>query len=451
MTGATETSPSGRPSAHASESGPPAARLAWITAARLLLYALLLAAVAGFYLHGDSGSFPQSLRLVLVNVAIAFAAAGLYAVWLRWGKRLTALAWTQVVVDQAIWTGLVYLSGGPLSGATSFYGLSCVLAAITLGAPGALTAAIVGGLLYLSLIASLASGAIRLPRDQPPLAPDAAQYLYPALVTLVGLLVVSLLAWYLARRLQTESGRVAEVTERAERAERLAALGRVAAALAHEIRNPLGSIAGSIDLIAEAPGLGEDERRLCAIIRSESDRLNDLVGDMLNLARPRTPTFERVDVARTASDVVRLARRARTAESEVPIDYLGPESFWVVADGAQLRQVIWNLVRNAVQATGAAEPVVVRVAALDDDGVTIEVADHGAGIPAEMRSRIFDAFVTTRSQGLGIGLAVVKLIVEAHGGTVEVRDSDGGGTTFRVVLPRREPTHTSERVGSAPP
>lgn len=429
---------SGRRSSRPEPSGPPAARLAWITAARLLLYALLLASVAGFYLRGDAGIFPQSLRLVTINVGLAFIAAGLYAVWLRWGKRLAALAWTQVVVDQLIWTGLVYLSGGPLSGATSFYGLTCVLAAVTLGAGGAATAAVIGGLLYVSLLTSLASGTIHLPRDQPPLTQEASQLLYPALVTLVGLLVVALLAWYLAQRLQAESGRVAEVTERAERAERLAALGRVAAALAHEIRNPLGSIAGSIDIIAEAPGLGEDERRLCAIIRTETGRLNDLVSDMVNLARPRPPTFDLVDAARTASDVVRLARRVRQGDQEVPIEYLGPESLPIVADGGQLRQVIWNLVRNAVQATGAAEPVTVTVAGLDGGGVRIEVVDHGAGIPAEMRGRIFDAFVTTRSQGLGIGLALVKQIVDAHGGSIEVSDSAGGGTTFSVSLPARE-------------
>ncbi len=435
MSRSTGRPPAAGPTPAPEAGAPTQVRLAWITAARLLLYGLLLASVAGFYLHGDSASYPQSLRLVLVNVAIAFAAAGVYASWLRWGRMLSALAWTQVVVDQGIWTGLVYLSGGPLSGATSFYGLTCAFAAVTLGVRGAFTAAVLGGLAYLSLIATLASGTIRMPQDQPPLPPDAAQFLYPALVTLVGLLVVALLAGYLARRVQTESGRVAEVTERAERAERLAALGRVAAALAHEIRNPLGSIAGSIDLIAEAPGLGEDERRLCAIIRAESDRLNDLVGDMLNLARPRAPTLEHVDAARIASDVVQLARRARMAAIEVPIEYRGPASLPFVADGAQLRQVVWNLVRNAVQATGAAEPVTVSVGARDDGSLHVEVADHGPGIPPEMRSRIFDAFVTTRAQGLGIGLAVVRQIVEAHGGRIEVRDTMGGGTTLSVQLP----------------
>jgi signal transduction histidine kinase len=97
--------------------------------------------------------------------------------------------------------------------------------------------------------------------------------------------------------------------------------------------------------------------------------------------------------------------------------------------------VIWNLLRNAIQASSADQMVRVK---LHDDArsVIIDIVDHGAGIPPSMRERIFDAFVTTRSQGVGIGLAVVKQIVDAHGGTIEVLDTSGGGSTFRVVLAR---------------
>ena len=419
-------------------------RLTWLTAARLVLYALLLASVAALYLGGDTQTYPASLRLVVVTVGIAFAAAGVYSTWLRTRRGLVALAWTQVVVDQLLWTALVYLSGGPLSGASAFYGLTCVLAAITLGAEGALVSAAIGGGLFLALVASLASGVVKPPADQPAFAMRASQYVYPSLVTFVALLVVALLASYLARRLQAQSGMLVEVTERAERAERLAALGRIAAALAHEIRNPLGSIIGSIDIIREAPGLGEDERRLCQIIRQETDRLNDLVSDMMNLARPRAPAFATVDVARIAQDVVRIATQSGRGEQDVPVQYEGPDHVEVDADAAQVRQIIWNLLRNAVQASGADAPVRVVVEPKNGKGgdrlVSIAVVDRGLGVPASARARIFDAFVTTRAQGVGIGLAVVKQIVDAHGARIDVEDTPGGGTTFRVTLQAAKPT-----------
>lgn len=409
------------------------ARLTWLTAARLVLYAVLLAAVASIYLGGDVQVYPTSLRFVTVTVGAAFAAAGVYATWLRTRRALGVLAWTQVVVDQLLWTALVYVSGGPLSGASAFYGLTCVLAAVTLGFSGTIAAAILGLVLYLGVVGGFVSGLLRPPSDQPAFVAKTAQYVYPSILTVVTIVVVAILAGWLARRLQAQSGMLAEATQRAERAERLAALGRIAAALAHEIRNPLGSILGSIDILREAPGLGEDERRLCGIIRNETDRLNDLVGDMMNLARPREPTMERVDVARVAREVVQLARRSGRGEHDVPVEFEGPESLPVHADAAQLRQVIWNLVRNAVQASGADAPVRVRVSK-ERERAVVEVIDRGPGIPEEMRDRIFDAFVTTRSQGIGIGLAVVKQIVDAHGARVDVVENEGGGTTFRVTF-----------------
>ena len=432
------SSPSMRLREDAAE-GTTVTRLTWLTAARLVLYALLLAAVAALYLGGDTQAYPASLRLVVFTVGVAFAAAGVYSTWLRTRRALVALSWTQVVVDQLLWTALVYLSGGPLSGASAFYGLTCVLAAITLGAEGAIAAAIIGGGLFIALVSGLATGVVKPPIDQPAFAMKASQYVYPSLVTFVALLVVAMLASYLARRLQAQSGLLREVTERAERAERLAALGRIAAALAHEIRNPLGSILGSIDIIREAPGLGDDERRLCQIIRHETDRLNDLVSDMMNLARPRTPTIATVDVARIAQDVVRIARQSGRGEQDVPVRYEGPEHVTVEADGAQVRQIIWNLLRNAVQASGADAEVCVRIEPRKDE-VSIAVIDRGLGIPAATRDRIFDAFVTTRAQGVGIGLAVVKQIVDAHGARIDVEDTPSGGTTFRVTLKAGAPS-----------
>jgi two-component system sensor histidine kinase HydH len=419
--------------------GATVARLTWLTAARLVLYALLLAAVAALYLGGDTQAYPASLRLVVFTVGIAFAAAGVYSTWLRTRRALVALSWTQVVVDQLLWTALVYLSGGPLSGASAFYGLTCVLAAITLGAEGAIAAAMIGGALFIALVTGLATGLVKPPADQPSFAMKASQYVYPSLVTFVALLVVALLASYLARRVQAQSGMLVEATERAERAERLAVLGRIAAALAHEIRNPLGAIRGSIDIIREAPGLGEDERRLCTIIHNETDRLNDLVSDMMNLARPRAPAFAPVDVARIAQDVVSIARQSGRGEHDVPVRYDGPAEVTVHGDAAQLRQVIWNLLRNAVQASGADAEVRVHIESGDAE-VAIAVIDRGLGIPAGARDRIFDAFVTTRAQGVGIGLAVVKQIVDAHEGQIDVEDTPGGGTTFRVRLARGKPT-----------
>jgi signal transduction histidine kinase len=222
-------------------------------------------------------------------------------------------------------------------------------------------------------------------------------------------------------------------TERAERAERMAALGRLAAGLAHEIRNPLGSIAGSIDLLRSARGLSADDQKLCDIITREAGRLNDLVTDMMDLSRPRQPEPAPVDIAIVAQDVVALATRSGRAVSDVEVLYEGPSALSIRADGAQLRQLVWNLVRNGVQASSPGKPVRV-VLERKAGAAVLSVIDRGVGIDEEARGQLFDAFFTTRSHGTGVGLAVVKRIADQHGFAIEVESGTGQGATFRVNL-----------------
>jgi two-component system, NtrC family, sensor histidine kinase HydH len=409
-------------------------RLALLTAARLVFLTLCLGLVGMFYLRFPSlGS--STLQIGLGLLIVSFALAGAYAVLLRFGRGLAFLADAQLVLDQLSWTVVAYLTGGASSGATSLYGLSCLVGAALSGSRGAAIAAVSGVVSYSSMVLLLAGGILAPPPDQPisvyQLSGDEVRF-YLAVNALVEL-VVALLAGMLAERLRWTGGELAMATERAERAERLAALGRLAAGLAHEIRNPLGSIAGSIDLLRSARGLSSDDQKLCDIIAREASRLNDLVTDMVDLSRPRRPELAPVDVAALAHDLVELAARSGRSVSDVEVLYEGPSSLIVQADGAQLRQLVWNLVRNGVQASGAGKPV--RVVLEEGQGsVLLSVIDRGVGIDDEARSRLFDAFFTTRSHGTGVGLAVVKRIADEHGFAIEVDSGAGRGATFRVNL-----------------
>jgi signal transduction histidine kinase len=257
---------------------------------------------------------------------------------------------------------------------------------------------------------------------------------FPIVVNLLAVAVVTALASYLAERLRITGGHLEEATLRAEQAERLAALGRLAAGLAHEIRNPLGSIAGSIELLRTGGTLSEEDQELCEIVEREAARLNDLVGDMLDLSRPRAPAKTTVELASVARDLVKLAAKSGRG-ADVRARYEGPSSAPVLADAAQMRQVVWNLMRNAIQASSAGDEVVVRVRDTGRGDRLLEVVDHGPGIPPEALPRLFDAFFTTRSHGVGIGLAVVKRILDDHGFSVEVDSEEGRGTTLRVRIP----------------
>jgi two-component system, NtrC family, sensor histidine kinase HydH len=413
----------------------------WVTGARLLVTTLLLGSTAFFYLRGGLQRYPSSMSAVLVTIGVAYALSAAEATFLRTNKRLHELAYFHIALDQCLWTAIVYVSGGASSGATSFYGLTVLVGAVLVGLRGAAFAGVFGFALYGLLCVGFLTHAVHPPIDQPnatyALTRDAIGY--PLLLNALAITVVALLAGYLSERLRQAGGALEAATRRYTQAERLAELGRISAWLAHEIRNPLGSISGSIEMLREAESMSNEDRKLCDIVSREVTRLNDLVSDMVDLSKTREPEIEDVDVALLARDVVELAKRSRGAEDhriELVGEVVGP--LHAKCDPAQMRQVLWNLVRNALQASPARGVVRVGVGA-DGDHATVWVEDDGAGIDDEGKSRIFDAFYTTRAHGAGIGLAVVKRIIDdhaRHGAAIAVESGERSGARFRISLTR---------------
>ncbi len=408
-----------------------ASRLARLLAVRLVVLTLFLAFVTLVYLRGQTGGF--SSLVLFVTVAIAYGVSALYATLVRRRRLLVAAGYAQIVTDQIAWTAIVYVSGGVTSGGVSLFGLTCLAGAIALGARGAFVALLSAGACYSALAALLIHRVLPIPPDQSPslYAMSWEVVLYPMLANFCGLLVVASMSGYLAERLRRAGGDLARAEARAQRAEQLAALGQIATGLAHEIRNPLGGIAGSIELLAGNPTLSEEDRQLCLIVQREAARINDLVTDMLDLSRPRPPLIGELDLVEVARDVVTLASTSGRG-GDVVVNLDAPSELRVCADPAQLRQLTWNLVRNAVQASSAGDEVAVRIRR-SGAGAEMVVEDHGKGIDPEAASRLFDAFFTTRSQGTGVGLAVVKRIVDAHGFHIRVESEEGA--RFIVSFP----------------
>jgi two-component system sensor histidine kinase PilS (NtrC family) len=224
-----------------------------------------------------------------------------------------------------------------------------------------------------------------------------------------------------------------QMEEAVRRTDRLAVVGGLAAGLAHEIRNPLASMCGSIEILGAAPGLDEQERRLMQVVRSEAERLEALVREFLSFAKPISPAFEPLDGARVVTETVELFRQ-EVAERGIELVARTAASVWVRADPGQLRQVLWNLLGNAADATPAGGRVEVGIVRQAGEGV-LEVSDTGHGIADEDLQRIFDPFFTTKERGTGLGLAIVHRIVEAHSGHLSVHSEVGRGTTFRLALP----------------
>jgi two-component system, NtrC family, sensor histidine kinase PilS len=223
------------------------------------------------------------------------------------------------------------------------------------------------------------------------------------------------------------------------RAERLASIGQLAAGIAHEIRNPLASISGSIELLRQAPQVTDDDKALMAIVTREIERLDALISDVLEFTNPRPRQVVRVDLGVLVDETLAVFRQDPTVGAVAIAVEREPGELGLDADPGKLRQVLWNLLRNAAEAVtapggGGGGTIEVRVGR-DGDRAVIEVADDGPGIPADVLPRIFDPFFSTKRKGTGLGLATCYSIVDEHGGSIEAEPRAPHGTRFVVRLP----------------
>jgi signal transduction histidine kinase len=224
--------------------------------------------------------------------------------------------------------------------------------------------------------------------------------------------------------------------EQMKRAERLFALGQLSAGLAHEIRNPLASIAGAAGILQRNLHRERKDTECLEIISKECQRLNGLLTQFLDFARPRTPKYQATDFGAVVDSVMDLAAHA-IGKSPVELrKEISPDLAPVECDPELLKQVLLNLIINAIQATPGGGEVVVS-AGLRNDRLSIEVRDEGCGVSRADRDRIFDPFFTTKENGTGLGLSVAHQIVEQHGGILTAEANPGRGMTFSVSLPLR--------------
>lgn len=221
------------------------------------------------------------------------------------------------------------------------------------------------------------------------------------------------------------------------RAERLAALGKMAASMAHEIRNPLASMSGAVQMLSKTPSFADADRRLAEIILRETRRLDVLLTDFLAYARPREPRLQQCDLRKLVEETVSVYAESNVGKQKSPRLTTELAELSARVDADQIRQVLWNLLKNAVEAAPGQVQVRLRSAAGDDGErrAVIEVMDDGPEIAKDIRDRIFDPFFTTKEDGSGLGLATVNRIVGAHGGGVSLDTPAGGGNRFVVSLP----------------
>jgi two-component system, NtrC family, sensor histidine kinase PilS len=223
--------------------------------------------------------------------------------------------------------------------------------------------------------------------------------------------------------------------------QRLAAVGEMAAGIAHEIRNPLAAMSGSMQVLRQELPLSEEQAQLMDIVLRESDRLNDTIRSFLAYARPQQVSMTRLDIAKVVQDAAMLLRNSSEAHAEHVVDVrVPPEPVWYHADENQVRQIVWNIASNGLRAMPNGGRLTLSVETATSEGqdeVVLCVEDQGHGIPAEELDNIFQPFHSSFAKGTGLGLAIVHRAVNDYGGMIHVESTVGRGTIVRVRLPVR--------------
>jgi two-component system, NtrC family, sensor histidine kinase HydH len=292
------------------------------------------------------------------------------------------------------------------------YFLPIIVAAFWFGLRGALAAAVFGIICHWSGL------------------PDTGERYAEAL----DLLVIAVVTGVLADRDHAQQRRLEQNVETLRRADRLAAIGQLSAGLAHEIRNPLASIEGAAEILANEDTDEATRTEFAGLIKKECARLSRLLTRLLDYARPRKPDYRATAVPPLIESVARLMRHsAQQSGVQVALELTEPmPELW--CDAEQIRQVLLNLALNGVQAMSQGGTLRISAVANGRE-IEVQVSDEGGGIAPEHIAKLFDPFFTTRTDGTGLGLSIAQQIVTQHGGTVEVDSALGSGTTFTVRLP----------------
>lgn len=240
----------------------------------------------------------------------------------------------------------------------------------------------------------------------------------------------------LAQTFESMVSAIARANEQLLASERLATIGKMAAHVTHEIRNPLSSMGLNVDLLEEElVEAGDEAKALLKAIKQEIDRLSAISAQYLSVARRRPSTLDDERLGDVVEDAVEFVRREMLRHEVRIVVTVEPEAPRVMIDVAQIKQALFNLLRNAREAMPQGGTVTITVRAAAGGGVDLTVDDEGTGIEPEVRERLFEPFFTTKGNGTGLGLAITRQIIEAHGGTIACEPHESGGTRFWIHLP----------------
>jgi two-component system sensor histidine kinase PilS (NtrC family) len=344
----------------------------------------------------------------------------------------------QIFFDLLIITALVYITGGIGGHLYVLYMFPIIAAGLVLPARAAYLTASLAAILFGFLADGMFYGLIPYFRDDQARETSAGLVLYTIFLAWALFFAIAFLFAHFGRSARRSRETLAQIQHELQVKERLAEAGQMSALIAHEIRNPLAAISGAVQVLQAELRPAGDAAELMSIVQKESRRVSQTLDQFLNLASPGPQEFTRFRPGELIREMLILSRMGGDWNNQVTVEerYEEAESEFYGSPG-QFKQVVWNLIRNAAAAMPGGGVLRVECAHGPGPALILSVADTGSGMTPQEQSRIFEPFYSTFPGGRGLGLAVVRRIVEDYQGTIRVQSEPGRGTEFKLTLPDR--------------
>jgi two-component system sensor histidine kinase HydH len=409
---------------------------------RILFSALLLGSTIVLQVS-DSNTSMEGSFVVLYGLIIAiFLISLIYSLLLKRVKKEITFAFIQTGVDTLFVTLIIFVTGGFLSVFSFLYLLVIIYSSMLLPMRGTMVIAGLCSLQFGCLVELEYFGILNpLGTEGNTLAGayDWYQIFFKLMITMLACFAVAVLSSLLSEQTRKSKEELRAMEGHVKRVEKMAAIGEMAAGLAHEIKNPLASLTGCIQLLKEDMRYDPDHARLMQIILREADRLSSLASNFLFYARPPAGKNQPIELGRALLETAELFEKDASNNGRIStIKNVSPD-VWINMDPGHLHQILWNLLLNAAEAIASEGQIVIDMFPLKNRQACVKISDNGCGISQEALKSIFDPFVTTKPNGTGLGLSIVHRILEAYGAWLNVESELNLGTTvtlhFKQIAP----------------
>ncbi len=410
-------------------------KLRWLMFWRVLFCIfLLVSAIILQFTKGDPHLTPARIILYALIVGI-FGLSLIYPLLARYLKGDVQFAYLQIGIDTFLVTVILYLTGGFITIFSFLYLVIIIYSSMLLQRRGTMVIAGLCSIQFAGMV-TLEYFGLMTPFgfDKGALAVNFKlnQIAFKVIITGLACFAVAFLSSLLSEQTRKTKKELRAMEHHVKRVEKMATIGEIAAGLAHEIKNPLASLTGSIQLLKEDLRWDSDQERLMQIILREADRLSSLVNNFLLYAKPPAGKIEAIDLEKVLNETADLFEKAASNGNRISTVRQLQPGVWIAMDSMHLRQVLWNLLLNASEAIDGNGMIKIEMQPHRGGEVAVQIVDNGCGMSEETIRSIFDPFFTTKPNGTGLGLSIVHSIVEAYGSWLDVHSELGKGTTFTL-------------------